>query len=316
MTAWNEFPVRRIPRTHTPGGHEVAPGCRWDWVVTAPGIPMLFMGQEFMEDKQWSDDVIDHPELLIYWDGLAAPDPTMRDFLRFTRELIALRWQLPALRAEGFRIVHAHDNNRVLAFHRWVPGEGYDVVVVLSLANVNQYGYRVGFPADGSWREAFNSDVYDNWGKPASHRQRRRRVCRFNADAWVRLFGSADATGKWLAGVRPLRYYAACPRVIAQSNPPTHPTPTQAGAGHIVQTDTGVPSRIDCAARIPLRMAGPIPSAISRVASPAASPAMNALSRRTTSTRPAGNNYSPWAHSGLPEQASGSACRQTGSSDA
>ena len=36
----------------------------------------------------------------------------------------------------------------------------------------------------------------------------------------------------------------------------------------------------------PLRMAGPIPSAMSRVASPAASPVMNALSRRTTSTRP------------------------------
>jgi 1,4-alpha-glucan branching enzyme len=135
-------------------------------VLTAPGIPMLFMGQEFMEDKQWSDDVIDHPELLLYWDGLSAPDPTMRDFLRFTRELIALRWRLPALRSEGFRVVHTHNDNRVLAFHRWVPGDGYDVIVVVNLANFNQYGYRIGFPADGSWREAFNSDVYDNWVNP------------------------------------------------------------------------------------------------------------------------------------------------------
>ena len=135
-------------------------------VLTAPGIPMMFMGQEFLEDKQWSDDVIDHPELLLYWDGLSGPDPAMRDFLRFTRELIALRWQLPALRSEGFRVVHAHDDNRVLAFHRWVPGDGYDVIVVVNLANFNQYGYRVGFPAEGSWREAFNSDVYDNWVNP------------------------------------------------------------------------------------------------------------------------------------------------------
>ena len=127
---------------------------------------MLFMGQEFLEDKQWSDDVKGHPELRIYWDGLNATDPAMRDFLRFTRELIQLRWQLPALRDEGFRVVHVHDANRVLAFHRWVPGEGHDVMVVLNLANFNRYGYRLGFPTGGNWREVFNSDVYDNWVNP------------------------------------------------------------------------------------------------------------------------------------------------------
>jgi 1,4-alpha-glucan branching enzyme len=135
-------------------------------VLTAPGIPMLFMGQEFMEDKQWSDDVPDHPELLLYWDGLTSTDSTMRDFVRFTRELIALRWKLPALRGEGFRVVHSHDQHRVLAFHRWVPGEGGDVVVVVSFANFSQYGYRIGLPGEGVWREVFNSDVYDNWVNP------------------------------------------------------------------------------------------------------------------------------------------------------
>jgi len=135
-------------------------------VLVLPGIPMLFMGQEFLEDKQWSDDVKGHSELRIYWDGLSATDPAMRDFLRFTRELIQLRWQLPALRSEGFRVVHAHDANRVLAFHRWVPGEGHDVIVVVGLANFNRYGYRIGFPSGGGWREVFNSDVYDNWVNP------------------------------------------------------------------------------------------------------------------------------------------------------
>jgi 1,4-alpha-glucan branching enzyme len=135
-------------------------------VLTSLGIPMVFMGQEFLEDKQWSDDVTGHPELRIYWDGLNATDPAMRDFLRFTRELIQLRWQLPALRDEGFRVVHVHDANRVLAFHRWVPGEGHDVMVVLNLANFNRFGYRIGFPTGGNWREVFNSDVYDNWVNP------------------------------------------------------------------------------------------------------------------------------------------------------
>jgi len=54
----------------------------------------------------------------------------------------------------------------VLAFHRWVPDEGHDVIVVVNLANFNRYGYRIGFPSRGSWREVFNSDVYDNWVNP------------------------------------------------------------------------------------------------------------------------------------------------------
>lgn len=135
-------------------------------VLSAPGIPMLFMGQEMLADMPWTDDVPDHPELLLDWAGLDAPDPTRRDFLRFTRELIGLRWRLPALRGEGFRVVLSSDRDRVLAFHRWVPGEGHDVLIVVSLTDFNRYGYRIGFPAGGEWREMFNSDVYDHWVNP------------------------------------------------------------------------------------------------------------------------------------------------------
>jgi 1,4-alpha-glucan branching enzyme len=136
-------------------------------LLTMPGIPMLFMGQEFLEDKQWSDDVDGHPELRIFWPGLDASDPAMRDFLRFTRDLIGLRWRHAALRGEGYALIHVHDDNRVLAFQRWIPGAGDDVVVVLSLSNETRHGYEIGFPAAGRWREVFNSDVYDGWVNPA-----------------------------------------------------------------------------------------------------------------------------------------------------
>lgn len=135
-------------------------------LLTMPGIPMLFMGQEFLEDKQWSDDVNGHPELRLFWPGLEAADPAMRDFLRFTRELIALRRQQPALRAEGYARIHVHDENRVLAFQRWVPGAGGDVVVVASLATTTKFGYEIGFPSGGQWWEVFNSDVYERWVNP------------------------------------------------------------------------------------------------------------------------------------------------------
>ncbi|QEH38274.1 1,4-alpha-glucan branching enzyme GlgB [Aquisphaera giovannonii] len=133
--------------------------------LTAPGIPMLFMGQEFLEDKQWSDNVDDFPFLLLHWAGVEGGDKQMLDHIRFTRELIGLRWRQPALRGQGFRPVHMHDQNRVLAFHRWVPGEGHDVLVVVHLSTFNRFDYRIGFPG-GEWREVFNSDVYENWVNP------------------------------------------------------------------------------------------------------------------------------------------------------
>lgn len=134
--------------------------------LTAPGIPMLFMGQEFLEDKQWSDNLEHHADLRIYWEGLDLGDKQMLDHLRFTRELLALRWREPALRGQGFRRVYAHDADRVLAFHRWVVGEGRDVMVVVHLSTFHRYDYRIGFPGPGEWREVFNSDVYEDWVNP------------------------------------------------------------------------------------------------------------------------------------------------------
>jgi 1,4-alpha-glucan branching enzyme len=131
-------------------------------LLTAPGIPLLFMGQEFLEDKQWSDS---DKDLLIFWDGLNT-DQSMQDHLRFTRELIGLRNHQPALRAEAINVFHVHNDNRVIAFQRWVVGAGRDVVVVVSLNESTYWSYSIGFPGPGQWLEVFNSDVCDHWVNP------------------------------------------------------------------------------------------------------------------------------------------------------
>jgi 1,4-alpha-glucan branching enzyme len=134
-------------------------------VLTSPGIPLIFMGQEILEDKPWSDTP--GPGTSIWWAGLDGGDKTMADFLRFTRELVGLRRRYPALRGDGCAIVHVHDENRVLVFQRWVEGIGSDVLVVCSLNESNWYNYGIGFPDAGRWLEVFNSDVYDNWVNPS-----------------------------------------------------------------------------------------------------------------------------------------------------
>ena len=62
--------------------------------VLAPGIPMLFMGQEFLEDKYWSDSPDYFKENLIWWTGLDT-DRSMQDHLRYVREFIGLRKAAP-----------------------------------------------------------------------------------------------------------------------------------------------------------------------------------------------------------------------------
>jgi 1,4-alpha-glucan branching enzyme len=133
-------------------------------LLAAPGIPQLFMGQEFLEDKQWNDDPAGSN--LINWSGLNSGDKSMSDQLRFTQDFISLRWNQPALRGQLINAFYSNNSDRVLAFHRWIEGEGQDVVIVASLNDAPFFGYQLGFPSNGRWAELFNSDVYDNWVNP------------------------------------------------------------------------------------------------------------------------------------------------------
>lgn len=129
-------------------------------LMTAPGIPMLFMGQEFLENKQWSDNP-DQPNL-ISWEDIKR-EKTSGDFLRFTKDLIHLRKSYQAFRQSSINVFHIHNDNRIIAFHRWVEGIGDDVVVVASLHEFPYRNYQLGFPLRGAWKEVFNSDYYEGF---------------------------------------------------------------------------------------------------------------------------------------------------------
>jgi 1,4-alpha-glucan branching enzyme len=135
-------------------------------LLAARGIPMLFMGQEILEEKPWSDDAHDRHDLLLAWDRLDG-DQAMRDHLRFCRDLLALRRAEPALRGDSLRVSVANSYNRVFAVHRWLEGEGRDLLFVWSLGEASRRGYRIGFPGTGRFREIFNSDVYDRFPNPS-----------------------------------------------------------------------------------------------------------------------------------------------------
>lgn len=137
-------------------------------LMTAPGIPMLFMGEEMLEDKLWSENPLAHPGTLIWWDGyLSGKDRAAVGQRWFTHDVAWLRRRYKALRGESINTFHVHNLNRVIAFHRWVEFEGRDVVVVASLNEFTQFGYVLGFPQPGRWLEVFNGEIYDNAGNPS-----------------------------------------------------------------------------------------------------------------------------------------------------
>jgi 1,4-alpha-glucan branching enzyme len=135
-------------------------------LLTAPGIPQIFMGQEFLEDYQWTWDP--RPSFsLLYWDGLnTGKDTAMVNHLRFTQDAVKLRANYPALRGDNAHAYWCSDVDRVLAFHRWLEGTGQDVIVVATMSEMTWWGYEIGFRSRGYWKEVFNSDVYDNWVNP------------------------------------------------------------------------------------------------------------------------------------------------------
>src|SRR5262249_7291899 len=107
-------------------------------LLTGPGIPQIFMGQGVLGEEKW--DLDGGSANLLFWAGLDAPaDEAMVNHLRFTQDLIRLRWSQAALRGDNVNAFHHDNGNRVLAYHRWLEGSGQDVVVAVTLSDTTWY---------------------------------------------------------------------------------------------------------------------------------------------------------------------------------
>lgn len=122
-------------------------------VLTAPGIPMLFQGQEFLEDGYFSDT------RELDWSKATKN----AGIVALCRDLIHLRrnWfnQTRGLQGQNLNVYHVNNLDKLIAFHRWDSGgAGDDVVVIANFANRSYANYNLGLPRAGLWRVRFNSD--------------------------------------------------------------------------------------------------------------------------------------------------------------
>lgn len=141
------------------------PGDRWQrfanlraylsFMWTHPGKKLLFMGGELGQLAEWNHDQSPHWHLL--------EDPLHAGVQHLVGDLNRLYTSHAALHERdsdpaGFQWLIGDDaSNSVFAYRRMA--EQGEVVVVVNLTPNPHFGYRVGLPQGGRWREVFNSDA-------------------------------------------------------------------------------------------------------------------------------------------------------------
>lgn len=120
-----------------------------------PGKKLLFMGQEFAQWNEWSE------ERALDWYLL--DDPSHREMQQFTKKCMKLYSSYPCLYAtdykpEGFAWINANDvDNSVYSFIRISPDGKKNLLFILNFTPVARKQFRVGVPADCKYRLVLGS---------------------------------------------------------------------------------------------------------------------------------------------------------------
>jgi 1,4-alpha-glucan branching enzyme len=120
--------------------------------LTAPGIPMLLQGQEFMQEGAFND------WQMLDWDKTTQ----FAGIVEAHHHLINLRLNkfnnTRGLTGQFTHLLHRDDTNNVIAFHRWDKGGPLDDTIVIINFDKNRLKkYELTLPLAGEWRVRFNS---------------------------------------------------------------------------------------------------------------------------------------------------------------
>lgn len=130
--------------------------CYYGFMWGHPGKKLLFMGGEIGQYSEWNANGNIEWDLLRY--------PFHAGLQRLIRDLNAVYRAYPALHrldfeSRGFEwIIHEDAAHSVLSFLRRDEAGGF-VIVVCNFTPVPRYGYRIGVPEPGVYREIINTDA-------------------------------------------------------------------------------------------------------------------------------------------------------------
>jgi 1,4-alpha-glucan branching enzyme len=143
-----------------------------------PGKQLLFMGSEFGQPSEWSEQ-----RALDWW---ILDQPAHQGLQRLVGQLNGVYRAEPALWQQdsterGFELIASDPGSNVLAFLRWSQG-GEAIVCVLNFGGNPVGPYRIGLPYAGTWTEILNSDAAEFGGSGVGN------------------FGAVQATGEQWQG--------------------------------------------------------------------------------------------------------------------
>jgi 1,4-alpha-glucan branching enzyme len=132
------------------------------YMYAQPGKKLLFMGGEFGQWQEWHHDAALDWQLTGY--------ERHAQIQRWTADLNRLYRDEPALHeldfdGAGFEWVDADNwEQSLVSFLRRGTAPGGNILAVANFTPQTHFGYRVGAPAGGFWRELLNSDAGDYGG--------------------------------------------------------------------------------------------------------------------------------------------------------
>ncbi len=119
-------------------------------LFTAPGIPMLWMGEEFGQANRKSEE-----REPLDWSLLE--NERNHGLWQHYRHLIGLRKANPALHSENFEVLANIPDRRLIAYKRWDEA-GNVVVVAANLTDQYAGEFEIGVAGEGGrWREAIHN---------------------------------------------------------------------------------------------------------------------------------------------------------------
>ncbi len=121
-------------------------------LLTSPGVPMLFEGQELLEQGSFTS-----PPPPLDWTKATTFAPVLafyRDMIRLRRNLDGASSGLTGKNVE----VRTNDTAKVVYTRRWSKA-GDDVIVVANFANKPYARYDIGLPEAGAWHVRMDSDA-------------------------------------------------------------------------------------------------------------------------------------------------------------
>jgi 1,4-alpha-glucan branching enzyme len=126
-----------------------------------PGKQLLFMGQEFGQPSEWSEE-----RGLDWW---ILDQPVHRSLLGLVSQLNRVYIENPALwqrdhDASGFEFIDGGSSNQnLVSFLRW-DDDGNPIAVLMNFSGAPVGPYRVGLPFGGTWDELINTDAVEYGG--------------------------------------------------------------------------------------------------------------------------------------------------------